>query len=55
MKKPAFTFDALVRMLLEFVLAQILNKESYFHRVLLDRLRDLFDRDGDPAPSEAGN
>ena len=55
MTKPAFTFDTLVRMILEFVIAQLLNKESFFNRVLLDRLRDLFDREDDPAPSEAGN
>ncbi len=49
--KTAFDLTTLLRLVLEFVLGQLMRKESFFNRVLLDRLRKLFEED-DPAPKE---
>ena len=49
--KTALDLDTLLKLVLEFVLRQLVDKESFFNRVLLDRLRTIFEED-DPAPEE---
>ncbi|MDD7559019.1 MAG: hypothetical protein SOW44_05515 [Porphyromonas sp.] len=49
--KTAFDLTTLLRLAIEFVIGQLTSKESFFNRVLLDRLRKLFE-DDDPAPNK---
>ena len=41
----ATKLKALLTLLLDFVISQILDKESFFNRILLERLRRLFGAD----------
>ena len=53
--KSAFNLKNAVRLLIGFLISQILNKESLFNRVLLGRLRDLFGKPNHPRENEKEN
>ena len=51
-KHTAFDLTALLKMVLDFLLGQLLNKESFFRRVLLERLKELFHEEADEEPKK---